>query len=283
MREIILSACALAAAAGSALAQGGTVEFRIVELNNQTIVSSPALPAPNNDAVLNFAVQARVTQVAGRGIGDWSFNIRIAGEAESAANGTLARLRTSQSDGTYFTGAPSTSATGGGLLGVASAYRYLVGLNSNFNGLINGNGGTFTNGPDQEIGLVAGTARGAGLSNAGLVIDDPNNPGTNIAAPEPDFTTALNAFFGSNGNWIDLYRFRYTVASFAQRTLDFRIEAATAATFSSLVPAGADFSGNTTGGAAQTSVAGVSIPVVPAPASVALVGLGGLALARRRR
>lgn len=282
MREIILSACALAAAAGSALAQGGNVEFRLRELNNQTMVNLSAA-APNNNAVLDFAVEARVTGVAGRGLGDWSFNIAIPGEADGAANGAFARLRTSNADGSYFTGAPSTSTTGAGTLGVASAYRFLVGLNGNFNGLINTSGGTFTNGPDQEIGLVAGSARGGGLGNTGIIVDNDGDGVFDAPAAEPDFTTALDTWFGGNGNWVTLYRFRYTVANLSNRILNFRIEAATAATFANLVPAGSDFSGNTTGGTAQVSTAGLDIPVVPAPASVALVGLGGLALARRRR
>ncbi len=278
MREIILSACALAAAAGTALAQGGTVEFRLVELTGQTQVGPTFSGA--TDAVLNFGVQARVTGVAGRGIGDWAFNIRIAGEAEGG--GTLARLRINNGDGTLFTGAPSTSTTGGGVLGVATAHRYLVGLNGNFNGLINTSAGTFTNGPDQEIGLVGGTARGAGLNGTGLIAFDPDTGAASIAS-DPDYTTGLENFFGANGVWTDLYRFRFTVSNLAARTLSFRIESATAATFSNLVLAGADFAGNTTGGTAQTSTFGLDIPVVPAPASVALVGLGGLALARRRR
>ncbi len=82
---------------------------------------------------------------------------------------------------------------------------------------------------------------------------------------------------------MQLYRFRYTVANLSARTLQFRINNALGSTFATLVAAGADWSGNTTGGAAQVSATGLDIAVIPAPASAALLGLGGLVAARRRR
>lgn len=266
---------AVAALAGSAFAQPGTVEYRIRELTGQSQVTSAA------DAVLDFVVEARVTGATNRGLGDWNFDIRIQGEAEGAANGTLTRLRINNGDGSYFTGAPSTSTTGGGVAGVASQYRYLVGLNGNFNGLINSSAGAFSNTPDQDIGLVSGSARGAALANTGIIVDD--GSGNFIPATGGDFTTALNTWFGANGNFVQLYRFRYTVANLSARTLQFRINNALGSTFATLVAAGADWSGNTTGGAAQVSATGLDIAVIPAPASAALLGLGGLVAARRRR
>lgn len=281
MKTFVLSAMAVAALAGSAFAQNGTVEYRIRELNGQTAVDATQ-PAPNSDNVLDFVVEARVTGAANRGLGDWGFNVRIQGEPE--ANGALARLRTSQADGTYFTGAPTTSITGAGLAGIAAQYRFLVGLNAAFNGVINTNSGAFTNGPDQEIGLVTGSARGAALGNTGIIVD-PLGDGNFVPATGADFNTALNTWFGANDNFVQLYRFRYTVSNLTARTLQFRLENVLGLTFNSLVQAGSDWSAATTGGTATTSggTLDVRVGIIPAPATAALLGLGGLVAARRRR
>ena len=121
---------------------GQTVQFRLVERTGQT-QASPA------DNVLDLAVQAKVT---GANLGAFGFDMRIAGEAEG--RGALDRGSINNPDGTYDTSFGVTSTVGRG--GIARQYSYLATVNSSFNGLINTSGGTFTNGPDQEIGLVAG-------------------------------------------------------------------------------------------------------------------------------
>lgn len=272
MRHMGVAGCVLLAVAGSAAAQNGTVDFRIRELTGQATITSSA------DAVLDFVVEARVSNALNRGLGDWSFNVVIQNEAEN--RGTLARLRINQGDGSLFTGAPTTSTSAGGVAGVASQYRYLVGLNSAFNGVINASSGTFVNNPlEQEIGLVAGSARGATLANTGIIVDN----GSGFApATGQDYIDAINGYFGANGNYVQLYRFRYTVTDLTTRNYAFELEAVTAATFANLVPAGTDYSADTTGGAAAVTTSGFHI-IFPAPATAPLLGLGGLAIARRRR
>ena len=79
-----------------------------------------------------------------------------------------------------------------------------------------------------------------------------------------------------------MYHFNYAISSNASRTAVFTIAGAQAQTFSFLALAngvwgpGAPLN-------AVTSASGAQIVITPAPASVALLGLGGLLAARRRR
>lgn len=275
MRKSSSLAAAIVLSAGSyaAHAQNGTVEYRIREITGQTI-------AGPGDAVLNFTIEGRVVGATDRGLGDWYLDVRFIGEAEGSTNGTLARLRISNSDGAYFTGAPTTSSTGGGLLGMATQYRYIVGLNANSNGVINSNVGTFTNGPDQEIGFIRGSARGATLANTGIIVD-PIGDGNFVPVTGTAFTTALNTWFGANGNWIELYRFRYNVANLTPRALSITLENPLGLTFANLVAAGSDWSAATTGGTAQVSITNLQIDVgdlnnscAALPAPFIFTGLG---------
>lgn len=277
MNRICVSAVALMALAGAANAQ---VEFRIVEMSGQTQASSA-------DAVLDFAVQARVT--GGAGLGTYNFNI-LTGDAESS--GTLLRLRVQNADRTYYTGAPTPSGASGTKTGLPFQYNYLAGINSSFNGLINGTSGSFTNNPlENEIGLIAGSATGSSaLGTPGMDPGGEGNPATwsgygafnvppnnSIAPLDP----AIGATYFGQGQFVDVYRFRYTVSDFTARTLNFTLNELGAQVFSQWLYSNGEWGAATL--PASPSSTGLQIQVVPTPASAALMGLGGLVVARRRR
>lgn len=152
----LVTAMALVAAAGAASAR--SVEFRIIERQGQTSIPAVVGATPTTDAVLNYAVQARVVGgSASQFLGNFSFDIRANGEAD--ANGTLTKMLISNA-GTYA--ANTASRTTPPLVAVVSIYSYLAGISPNFNGLINTTGGTFTNTAGaQEIGLVTGSPTGS--------------------------------------------------------------------------------------------------------------------------
>ncbi len=282
VKNVLVTAMALVATAGAANAQVPAVEFRFVERQGQTQVSVPFGATPTTDGVLNFAIQARVTGgTATDFLGNFSFDIIANGEAD--ANGTLTKLLTSDAAGTYNANSNQSNNATVGRGGLAVIYTYLAGINPNFNGLINTTGGTFTNtAGSQEIGLVTGSPTG----NALLLLTDTmgtGNPdtysGSGVTAPiDP---TVASTYLGAAGNFVDVYRFKYTLSSTASRVINFSLANLTAQVGSSLQLS------NGVWGPAQANAAasstGISIPVAPAPASAALLGLGGLVAARRRR
>jgi hypothetical protein len=240
---------ALAALAGMANAQ--TIEFRIVEealTGNASAVTAipPAMGTTLTSANPsgNYAVQARVTGGAnGVALGGFSFDIVFPGEPDT--NGQLQKMRISNGDGTYYTGAPIVNAqpaTGG----MAKQYTYLAGLQGGFNGVVNTTSGTFTNNPaQQEIGLITASATGSAL--LGTPDLDPQGEG-NVGTwsgygagmtPPNNATAPLNSTIGAayfaQGQFIDLYRFRYNVTNFANRTLNITLANAAAQVFSNFV------------------------------------------------
>ena len=270
----------------AAAANAQVVQFRIVELDGQTWVSSAA------DAVLNLAVQARV--LGGPALGGFDFNIKT-GDAES--NGTLLRLRIQNADQTYYTGAHTPSGTGGTKVGMAFQYFYLAGIGASFNGLINLSGGNFTNNPaENEIGLIAGAATGGSmLSTPGLDPSAEGNPATwsgyGASATPPNNATApldpaIGAPYFAQGQFIDIYRFRYTVTNFADRNLHFSLDDVGAQVFNEwLYNNGAWGAANTTLGAAQVESQSLSIGVgiFPAPGTALLVAGAAMYVGARRR
>ncbi len=285
MTRTVLMACIIAGVAGAA--QAATVEFRIVERRSQ-VAWNPfiAQSIPLNDAVLNFAVQARVVGVTGEALGNFGFNI-LSNEAESA--GTLARAKISiAGTGSYDNVSFANNATlGAG--GLASPYTYLASINGAFNGVINGNSGSWTQTPFGDIGLVTGSPTGG----AGLLATGPAGgvDGGGFSVPDSwvSGTTALldpaigTASFGANGNFIDVYRFNYTMLSTASRVVTFSLGGINAQTFTSL-----SASDHVWGPASPLDATAIintpaSVSVVPAPGAMALLGLGGLIAARRRR
>jgi hypothetical protein len=209
--------------AGSASAQ--TVEYRIVERTGRTMVTGTA------DAQLNFAVQARVRNAGPiTGLGQFGFDIRLMGEPETS--GTFAREIISNGDYTYATTIGVSSVVGRG--GLASQFTMLAHLSTNFNGLFNVSGGSFTNSPDNEIGVIGGgveIGETAGVDQDGDGWPDGLDPNALYFSFDP---ATASTYFGASGNWSDIYRFRYTVTDFTPRTIVLRVQNPSANVFDQL-------------------------------------------------
>ncbi len=229
MLKLLNAAAILAAGCWCGVAAAQTVEFRIVEREGQTTISSAA------DAELNMAVQARVVGgAAGTALGNFAFALVIQNEPDSF--GTLTRCLTSNLDGTYASTIAINQTVGLG--GLPRHYSYLATINSSFNGAINFSAGQFTNTTEQEIGLIIGSPAGpALLGTPGLDANSDGNPdtysGTGSTAPlDPGIG---DTYFGAGGNWIDVYRFRYTATNLTSRTLFFDLRPSLAQGFRSLL------------------------------------------------
>jgi len=107
-------------------------------------------------------------------------------------------------------------------------------------------------------------------------------PGSGDAAPlDP---TLAQTYLGADNNFIDVYRFRYSMSSTAARVVTFSLDSVQAQTFGSLVRANGVWGPANPQNAMAILATGVSVPVItPAPGAAALLGLGGLVVARRRR
>lgn len=255
-----------------------SIEFRIVERTGQTLVTP-------GDNVLDFAVQVRT--VTNFRIAAAGFDMRIIGESESS--GVLTRGRISNFDGTYFDGIAISNTVGLG--GVARHFGYHTNLNSAFNGLINTSAATFTNGPDQEIGLVIASSIGEYLlGTPGLDADGDGNPdtwsgnGTGVTPTVSSTATVPLAlrgpYFGQN-MFIDLYRFRYTVTNLSPRTLDFSLRNLGGNVFQTLTYAPGQWGPRSS--SADLFATDLQIQVIPAPAATLALALGIPVCLRRRR
>jgi hypothetical protein len=226
----------LCAALGSSRAQ--TVDFRIVEVLGRTQVQA-------SSPTLDLAVQARVTGGGAGGsnvcLAGFSFDIVILNEPD--ANGTLAKDRIQNADYTYYTGAPTTGA--GGFNGMAEQYTFFTQFLPGFGGSINTDLGSFTNTPgSQEIGLVTAVATGTPmLLTPGMDPLGDGNPATfspyGQGATPPNGTVVglpvgVGPTYFAQGQYIDIYRFRYTTTNFATRTLTIRLQNVEAQTFTQL-------------------------------------------------
>jgi hypothetical protein len=241
------------AAAGLGLslaAVGQTVEFRFVERTGKQVVTAA-------DPVLELAVQARVN--GGMSLGKFDLAVAILNEA--ATSGTLQRAKICNLGGTYFNNGPWIPSSMVGVGGMAAQFTYLATLSSYFNGIINGSGGTFTHDPSQqEIGLIEGYAADWPLiSTPWIDVDGDGSP--DLAGSGPGGTCPLDGRaagpYFATGEFIDVYRFRYTVGDASSRLLTFTLRDPGAETFTYLVFDG--FRWNT----ASTPVAPSSVVVTP--------------------
>ncbi len=259
---------AMVCAPAPLLAQA-TVDFRIVpRLGDAALVSG-------YEAVLDLAVQARVTSAGSTfGLSSFAFNVRIVGEAES--NGLLQRGSISNFDGTYDQGISVINTVGRG--GLARQYTYLAMLNSAFNGRVNASAGTFTNGPDQEIGLIAGAAAGERLLATPGIDDD----GDGVPDSMIPHSTVMRTYFGA-GEFTDIYRFRYLIRNFTGRNFSIRIEDVSAVQVFAELSNAQGVMGPLNIPVGTVAVTGFDMFTIPAP------GVGGMALvvmglcARRQR
>ena len=282
MKPSAVLVCALAGFAGTARATN--VEFRIVERRGQTAWDGVSNSVPLNDNILNLAVQARVVGgAADESLGDFRFDI-LTNDVESA--GTLAKCRISNADGTYVTDSTAFNnnpTVGRG--GLAAIYTYLVGINPNFNGLINTSGGTFTQNPAiNDLGLVYATPKG----NSILLLTDLDGdgnpdtyPGSGTTAPiDP---TIANTYLGANGNFVDVYHFNYAMTAATNPLLSFSLNVSLAQTFGAFGFVNLVWCPGNPVNAMNIVTSNYDFRVTPAPASVAILGLASLAAARRRR
>ncbi len=284
MRASVMCVAAVGVVCVSGAAQGQVrAEFRIVERTGQSAADS-------SDNVLNFAVQARITSPGNTlGLGEYAFAMVINGEGES--RGVLSRDRiTALNDGTYYSGIAGPGA--GFASGVAQQFGYTAAINSQFNGLINQSAGVWTQTSSQDIGLVVGSAYGSSLLQApGVDTDGDGTPDTAIGANAVIPQSIMGPYFAA-GQFIDIYRFRYTVTDLSARTLNFQLRSSDttplpqAWTFVS-----ANLQQGLWGVSPTTQVAvsaadfqGISIAVTPAPGAAGLLGLACVAgMGRRRR
>jgi hypothetical protein len=276
MRACISAAAMLALVNGVASAQ--TVQFRIVQESPAN--SAPAFAAAGhylNPPSQSYAVQAMVSGGSGAaGLASFGFTIVISTEPDTS--GTLAKLRISDSCGVYYIG-PSAENSTVGAGGLARQYSYLAAINSNFNGLINVTSGNFTNTPgQQEIGMINGSAFGSAmLTTPGMDPTGEGNPVTFTAygqsphaVPAEGTTAAIPAPLGptyfAEGQFIDLYRFRYTISTLGTRTLTITLQSYSASIFSQFIYS------NGVWGAPQTTVPNSNITVAPLTIAVSTPG-----------
>jgi len=284
---------ALVALAGAASAQ--SVQFEIYERTGQSVANTA-------DALLEIGIRAKVT--GGAMLGGFNFNVLT---DDSESNGTFARAKTmignnpaANPPGNYYsTATPWTAGNTLGVHGLAGQYTYLSGINSFFNGLINASQGTFTNNPAaNEVGLIAGAATGGALlQTPGVDVDGDGNPdtapsdtghgGSGTPGPAelaPVTDPSIRTQYFADNTFIDIYRLRYTVTNFTIRDIHISLGDLGAQFFNQLLyNNGAWGAENFTALPNQISGNSLTIHVTPTPASVALMGLGGLMVARRRR
>jgi hypothetical protein len=231
-RESVWGGLACVAMAVGASAQ--TVELRLVERQGQGYM--PWLPQTPVlvDNQLNFAVQARVVGEPGLGIRSLTFNIVAPCEQDSW--GTLARMLVSDINGTYLSNQNQGVSSAVSQGGLPSQFCGEALADPSAEGLINASGNGYTNNVSaQEIGMIRALAQGKQLLKAvdldldGIPDTSPLN-GSGAQAPEgaaaaldPVVATSL---FGAEGNWVDLYRFRYTKTGFGgcPAQVTFRVE-----------------------------------------------------------
>lgn len=259
---------ALICSPASLLAQA-TVDLRIVPRFGRTPVVA------GYEASLDLAVQARVNSFGDSfGLSSFAFNMRIVGEPESA--GLLQRAAISNFDGTYDTGISMVSSVGRG--GLARQYTYLAMLNSAFNGRLNASSATFTNGPDQEIGLIAGASAGERfLSTPG--IDDDGDGVPDALTPS---TSVMRTYFGA-GEWIDIYRFRYLISRFTGRNFSMRLEDVSGVQVFNEVRDAQGLWGPTNIPISTVSTQGFDLYTIPVPGAGVMVAFACCVLAGRRR
>ncbi len=179
--------------------------------------------------------------------------------------------------------------SGGTILAFGSAYVDIRSTAGDATGLYNGgvtvpaststgpnNGTTGTSG----YGVRGGWRLGGNVANGTQAANGFQNIGPGQLLTDP---TGANTTAPLNG----LERLGWTPNSYTTRTQTFSVMPA-AGTNNNVIGLYFDLDGGTTGGAAYLltsaiTFGSVNIPIAPAPASLALLGLGGLVAGRRRR
>jgi hypothetical protein len=219
------SGSTLGGLAGALLAAGAgaqTVEMRIVERQGQGYMPWPPQASALLDNQLNFAVQSRVVGGTGIGIRSLSFNVIAACERDSW--GTLDRLLISGTDGSMVSNPNQGVSNVPGQGGLASQFGGLLQTRPGAIGWLNASGDGYVNNLSaQDIGGIRALAQGVALVRA-VDLDRDGIPDTSslngMEVAVPDGATAAldrevaQTYFGADGNWVDVYRFRYTKTGF---------------------------------------------------------------------
>ncbi|MBX3406359.1 MAG: hypothetical protein KF869_06310 [Phycisphaeraceae bacterium] len=288
MKKIVFSALALTALAGAAQAQN-TIEYRWVERHGQNSIGPGAVPVAGataagvgtpTDATIILTLEARVIG-QGNALGISSFG----GDVNSTDP-----FNPTRNTGGNTQGFLSTTSTQGGApagLHVNAAFANTNWAQS-YAPYPDGDGGFLSTGrgimnPFRQIANLGDNAQGvandADGATAGL-----QNPANNVL--QRLFGNMSFGDFGNNedgparlglGSFIPLFVVRYDVTDLTARSL--------VISFNGFISA---FSGYADGqpvvAVADTAVsASYTINIVPAPGAAALLGLGGLVAARRRR
>lgn len=269
VKKFVVSALALATLAGLANAQA--VQFRIRERNNTILLdntsgpvtafggagSSNAVPAANS-RTLWFIVEAQVTGVTASTSSFYGGLAGFAGSLDvlSGAGGGDFRFNVAG-----FNASPANfrlPGTGATLFpnsgrGIYQPYTLVRDLGEVATG-VRAAGGTRI---DQIVGAFGGSALAGQYSDT-------------ATAPSDATTFGLGA-------WQAIYTFQYDVTSLTARTLTFRTNLDGDA-FNAI-----DLQNVPTSIAAADTQGSYSVNIIPAPGAAALLGLGGLLAARRRR
>jgi MYXO-CTERM domain-containing protein len=286
VKKIVLSALALAAAAGAANAQ--SIEFRWTERHGQTLIPVGAVPAASNnfngagaatDATVWLVLEARLNTAGNtslRGIGGGAGSIttndtlgfgafrtsnvgvpavaRNASAASATSVPGWASIRFHSSDPETSEYAIGTSPNGSGIF---QPWRFVADLPpGNVTGSINGN---------SSIDMIAWAAAGREVQALDL------GPGGEAALNTP-------AQFGRD-SWAPIYTLQYNFTNLTPREVTFGGTFAAFTAFSSYDASGVPNSVQVQ----NLPVPGYTVTVAPAPGAAALLGLGGLVAARRRR
>jgi hypothetical protein len=275
VKKIVLSALAVAAAAGVANAQ--TIELRWTERHGQTMIGPGATPVAGDtasgvgtvsDATLFLTLEARVVGGTTSGISTFG------GDVTSTDPYNPVRNTGGNANG-FFSGAADASAPG---FNVANA-RATSTFSPNFVGpWVNGDGDPLASGrgifnPYRQVANLGNAAQGI-VDSVGETVNAARSVFGNMA--QADFDANAGNNFGNQG-FITLAVFRYDVTDLTARNLVF--------TWNGFVTA---FNGYDAGGlpievASPEGSVSYTVSIVPAPGAAALLGLGGLIAARRRR
>lgn len=296
MKKAVLSALVVAALAGTATAQV-RLELRLVRQMGTPANPGAANPVTDIDSnssvtgtagqTFRFELQYRILNLVKDADGDFVDDDGILPSGLSAATinitsstGTLLRAQLSNfehSNGTATAIPPNPDATGIGFGGAAGRR----GLHAPFRGgLVDSNNNDLpSNGitnvdTNPDPSLFAPGAGNTLLSITPVAISNHNQGNPYImlnSSSEPDFA-------GSDQVWWGLYSFNYTAGS-ANDTISAGAvaDAQTGNAFGYFVDGSAVPIGSANAGSASYQI------IIPSPGAVALLGLGGLMVARRRR
>jgi len=179
--------------------------------------------------------------------------------------------------------------TSGTIVGLGTAYFDIRSTAGDAAGLYNGGvtvPASTSVGPNANTagtagyGVRGGWRVGGNAANGTQAANGFQNIGPGQLPTDPGSANATNPIAG-------LERLGWTPNSYVQRTQTFTVSGAAGAG-ANVIGLYLDLDGGTTGGVAyiplsSISLGSVQIPVAPAPASLALLGLGGLVAGRRRR